>query len=48
MYGLEFTFLKMLQESPYVTKNPEEADYFYYIAYFYYGWCELLSHPRGG
>lgn len=37
MYGLEFTFLKQLKDSPYITTNPEEADYFYYVAYLYYG-----------
>ena len=33
LYGLEITFPVYLQQSPYITTNPEEADYFYVWAW---------------
>ncbi|KAG1654903.1 hypothetical protein FOA52_011063 [Chlamydomonas sp. UWO 241] len=36
LYGLEIVFPTLLLDSPYVTDNPEEADYFYIWAWLYY------------
>jgi len=43
MYGLEFVFLQQLKESPYLTTDPNEADYFYYVAYLYYGTHDMTG-----
>jgi hypothetical protein len=36
-YGLEFTFADLLKGSPYVTKDPAAADYFYVPVLLYWG-----------
>jgi hypothetical protein len=36
-YGLEFTLTDLLRDSPYATKDPAQADYFYVPALLYFG-----------
>jgi hypothetical protein len=36
-YGLEFTFTDLLRDSPYITKDPALADYFYVPVLLYWG-----------
>jgi len=37
MYGIDFLFAELLHASPYVTKDPEEADYFFFECLTYFG-----------
>lgn len=36
MQGLDFVLYELLKDSPYVTKNPDEADFFFFPVYPYW------------